>query len=218
MTLRGLVRPMEAVSSNEDGISVVEMVVAIMLLVMAAAIYLNMLTSVYVGVNVQQRRSEINDEARAAIAQIDREVRSGSILYPPTESFFAPTCGGYACVPNFSVRVYTQANATTRTPPQQCVQWLIEGRKLLRRSWAPGGASSLGGWRVVAQDIVNRDLSPPVPAFAVDPTPGGRVLEVTLLVNNRFGQAGAPRTVRIDSSIAIRNSGSGDPCTPIPSS
>lgn len=192
------------------------MVVAVMLMAIAAAIYLGALTSVYTGVNRQQRRSEINDEARLAIEQIDREVRSGNILFDPTESFAAPACGGYACVSNFSVRVYTQANATTRTPPQQCVQYLINGTNLLRRAWAPGGGSSLAGWQIIATDIVNRNVSPQVPAFVRDP--GNRVLDVTLLVNNRFGQADAPRTVRIESSIAIRNYGTGDPCSPIPSS
>ncbi len=216
MTLGVLRRRARIVASEEDGISVVEMVIAVMLMAIAASIYLGAMTSVYTGVNRQQRRSEINDEARLAMEQIDREVRSGNILFDPTESFAAPACGGYACVPNFSVRVLTQANATTRTPPEQCVQWLVQGRNLMRRSWAPGAGSSLSGWRIVARDIVNRDLSPAVPAFVRDP--GGRVLDVTLLVNNRLGQADAPRTVRIESSIAIRNYGTGDPCSPIPTS
>ena len=214
--LRIIVRRARTVVSNEDGMSVIEMVVAVMLMVIAASIYLGALTSVYSGVNRQQRRSEINDEARLAIEQIDREVRSGNILFDPAESFAAPTCGGYACVSNFSVRVYTQANATTRTPQQQCVQYLINGTNLLRRAWAPGAGSSLSGWRIVARDIVNRNVNPQVPAFVR--TAGNRILDITLLVNNRFGQADAPRTVRIETSIAIRNYGTGDPCSPIPSS
>jgi type II secretory pathway pseudopilin PulG len=214
MRTRGLYRRTRAIASEENGTSLIEMVVAVMLMAIAASIYLGALTSVYSGVNRQQRRSEINDEARLAIEAMDREVRSGNILFDPTESYSAPTCGSYACVSGFSVRVYTQANATTRTPPVQCVQWLIQGRNLMRRSWAPGGGSSLSGWRIVATDIVNRDVSPTVPAFVRDST--GRTLNVTLLVNNRFGQVEAPRTVRIESSMTIRNYGTGDPCSPIP--
>jgi type II secretory pathway pseudopilin PulG len=225
-------RHLKRISSNEDGISVVEMVVAVMLMVIAASIYLGAMTSVYSGVNLQQRRSEINDEARAAIQQLDREVRSGNFISvsetnpnyrydPATESFAAPACGGYSCEATFSVRIYTQANATTRTPPQQCVQYLITGSKLLRRSWSPSAPYGTGAivenWRTVATDIVNRDVSPTVPAFSME-GPGSRVLNVTLVVNNRLGQADAPRTVRITSSVAMRNYGAGDPCTPIPTS
>ncbi len=228
MMLWTLARRLKRISSNQDGISVIEMVVAVMLMAIVASIYLGAMTSVYTGVNRQQRRSEINDEARAAIEQIDREVRSGSYIAnatgedyrynPTTESFAAPACGGYACVANFSVRIYTQANATTRIPPQQCVQYLITGRKLLRRAWAPGAATSLSGWSTIARDIVNGDVSPTVPPFVMEGGGGSRVLGITFVVNNRFGQSDAPRTVRITSSIAFRNSGAGDPCTPIPTS
>ncbi|HEX8100568.1 MAG TPA: hypothetical protein VF660_10270 [Actinomycetota bacterium] len=206
--------------------TIAELAVAMLLMTIAASIYLGTMTSVYTGVNRQQRRSEINDQARAAVEQIDREVRSGNFILdsgtgnyrynPATDVFAAPTCGGYACAANFSFRVYTQANATTRTPATQCVQYLITGQKLLRRSWASGSPTS-SGWQTVATDIVNRDLTPAVPAFAMDTT-GSRTLNVTLLVNNRLGKSDAPRSVRIETSIAMRNYGSGDPCTPIPTS
>jgi type II secretory pathway pseudopilin PulG len=230
MTIRPVCRWVRFASHREDGMTIAELAVAMMLLMIAATIFLGTMTSVYTGVNRQQRRSEINDEARAAIEQIDREVRSGSYienpstqasdyLYDPTsESFAAPTCGGHACEAGFSVRVYTQANATTRTPPVQCVQYLVTGQKLLRRAWAPGASSSLEGWRTIATDIVNRNVAPSVPVFAMDGSSGTRVLAIRLLVNNRFGQADAPRTVRIESSIAMRNFSAGDPCTPIPTS
>jgi type II secretory pathway component PulJ len=206
MTFRALVRRARTISSDERGISVIEMTVAVMLMAIAAAIYLGALTSVYTGVNRQQRRSEINDEARLAMEQIDREVRSGNLLYGPTDS-------------GFSVRVYTQANAPTRAlmyggvnpSGQECVQWWIDGRNLRRRSWKPNSSPALilSDWRTVARDIVNRDVS--LPAFFTET--GNRVLDVTLVVNNRLGQVDAPRNVRIESSIAIRNTYSGsDPC------
>ncbi len=226
--LWAMCRRVKRISSHEDGISVVEMVVAVMLMAMAASIYLGAMTSVYTGVNRQQRRSEINDEARAAIQQIDREVRSGNFiknpasgtgdyLYDPANESH-PSCGGGTCDPGFSVRVYTQAHATTRTPRQQCVQYRITGQRLERRSWSPappiGTGALLEDWRIVATDIVNRNVSPPVPAFFME-APGSRVLGVIFLVNNRLGQADAPLSVRITSSISMRNVAAGDPC-PIP--
>jgi type II secretory pathway pseudopilin PulG len=212
--------------------TIVELAVAMLLLTIAATIYLGTMTSVYSGVNRQQRRSEINDQARSAMEQIDREVRSGNFILdsttgnyrydPATDVFAAPTCGGYACAANFSFRVYTQANATTRTPATQCVQYLVTAgnqsrpRALLRRSWVSGAATS-SAWQTIATDVVNRDVSPTIPAFAMN-TSGSRTLDVTLVVNNRLGQSDAPRTVRIETSVAMRNYGSNDPCSPIPTS
>ncbi len=227
MTMSRLFRKIRAAGEREDGMTIAELAVAMLLLVIASTVYLGTMTSVYTGVNRQQRRSEINDQARVAVEQFDREVRSGNFIAdangnyrynPATEAFAAPACGGYACESGFSVRVYTQANATTRTPPVQCVQYLVTGQRLLRRAWAPGAATSLNGWQTIATDIVNKDVSPSVPVFSMDGSSGTRVLAITLLVNNRFGQADAPRTVRIESSIAMRNFSAGDPCTPIPAS
>jgi type II secretory pathway component PulJ len=227
MRIRRVFGQLRGIGRDEAGMTVAELAVAMLLLVIASTVYLGTMTSVYTGVNRQQRRSEINDEARAAVQQFDREVRSGAFIAnaggnyiydPATEAFGAPACGGYACEPGFSVRVYTQANATTRTPPLQCVQYLVTGQRLLRRAWAPGGGTSLAGWTTIATDIVNKNVTPAVPVFAMDGSSGTRVLGVTLLVNNRLGQTDAPRTVRIESSIAMRNFGSGNPCSPIPSS
>jgi prepilin-type N-terminal cleavage/methylation domain-containing protein len=224
MTARKLIRRIRPLATNESGMTMVEMSVAMMLMVIVAVVYLNTLTSVYTGANRQQKRSQINDEARNAVQQIDRAVRSGDILYDPTESVSSPGCGGYACVPNFSLRVYTQYNgslagsasapATMDASGHQCVQYLINNRTLLRRTWTPVTRASVSGWRTIATDIVNQDVSPQVPAFARET--GNRILDVTFVLNNRLGQADAPRTVRVETSIAIRNYGSGDPCTPIP--
>ena len=203
-------------ATGEAGMTLVELAVSMAVMAMAATIFITVLWSVQTGVARQQQRSITNDQARLGLQQMDREIRSGNLMYSPAESFATPTCGGYACVPGFSVRVYTQANAPTRTPPFQCVQWIIQNRRLMRRAWEPGATASLGGWRVVAEGIVNRDLVPTVPAFAIDPTSGGRVLDITLMVNSALGSQQPPPTIRVNTSIAIRNQGSGDPCSPVP--
>jgi prepilin-type N-terminal cleavage/methylation domain-containing protein len=204
-------------SQSEAGMTLPELLVSMTLMGIIATMFISVLMSIQQGVTRQQHRSEMNDQARLAVEQMDREIRSGNILYDPAAETSA-ACGGYICDPNYSLRVYTQANAPTRTPPNQCVQWLIQNRRLLRRAWAPGAGMSLSGWRVVAEGIVNRDVTPAVPAFSLDPTLGGNVLEITLLVNSRFGMPDAPRTIRINTSIAIRNSATGDQCSPIPAS
>ncbi len=217
MSIGTVGRSLKQRSQSEQGMTLTELLVSMALMGVVATMFVSVLMSIQQGVTRQQHRSEMNDQARLAVEQMDREIRSGNFLYDPATETSA-ACGGYVCDPNYSLRVYTQANAPTRTPPNQCVQWLIQDRKLLRRAWASGAGTSLSGWRVVATGIVNRDVIPAVPAFTLDPTVGGKVLEITLLVNSRLGMPDAPRTIRINTSLAIRNSATGDPCSPIPAS
>lgn len=211
-----IVGRLRAIDRDQRGMTLVELMVTVALMAVVATIFTSVLLSIQESVIRQQARSEINDQARLALEQMDREIRSGNVLYDPAAEPNA-TCAGKDCDPFFSLRVYTQANAPTRTPPQQCVQWVIDGRQLFRRAWDVGAASSLSGWRMVAEGIVNREPSVNVPAFTL-PSSGSKVLDIKLMLNSRFGSANAPRTVPMETSIAIRNEGTGDPCTPIPSS
>lgn len=210
-----LANRLRVVDRDQRGMTLTELMVSVAMMVIVATIFTTVLLSIQQAVVRQQARSEINDQARLAIEQMDREIRSGSVLYDPAAEA-SETCAGKSCAPSYSLRVYTQANAPTRTPPQQCVQWVIDGRQLFRRAWGAGDTTSLSGWRMVADGVVNRDLVPAVPAFAMDPTPGSKVLNITLMLNSRFGAQGAPPSVLMNTSIAIRNTGTGDPCSPIP--
>jgi prepilin-type N-terminal cleavage/methylation domain-containing protein len=200
---------------DQRGMSLVELMVSVALMSVVAIIFSTVLLSIQQAVIRQQARSEINDQARLALEQMDREIRSGNVLYDPEDESSA-TCAGKDCEPFYSLRVYTQANAPTRIPPQQCVQWVIDDQQLFRRAWDVGAVSSLSGWRMVAEGIVNREPTVSVPAFSL-PSEESKVLNITLMLNSRFGGKDVPRTVRMETSIAIRNAGTGDPCTPIPS-
>ncbi len=193
--------------------TLVELMVSVALMMVVATIFTTMLLSIQRSVIQQQARSEMNDEARLALQQMDREIRSGNYLYDPL-SEAAGLCAGKDCAPSYSLRVHTQANAPTRTPPEQCVQWVIDDQQLFRRAWAPGATESLAGWRMGAEGIVNREPSVDVPAFSVDTS--GKVLDITLIMNSRFGSPDASRNVRMNTSIAIRNPATAGPCSPIP--
>ena len=215
MTIGSLPRLMRTARRDERGMTLVELMVSVALMMIVATIFTTVLLSIQKAVMRQQARSEMNDQARLGLQQMDREIRSGNYIYDPTENL--GTCAGKNCAPGYSLRVFTQANAPTRTPPEQCVQWVIDGRQLFRRAWAPGESTSLGGWRMVAEGIVNRDIPPPggpVPAFSRDLS--GRVLDITLMLNSRLGSADAPKTVRMNTSIAIRNPATAGPCDPVP--
>jgi len=196
--------------AREEGVTLPELMIALSVMMVVAGIFLTAVVTVQTNVARQERRSDNNDQARLAIEQLDREVRSGNVIYnPATEA-----------LPYYSFRVFTQSNANTSTPPFRCVQWVIAGRELLRRQWPPGQPELASGWRIVAEHIVNRDLTPTEPAFNLDPevSKGGRTVNVKLAVNGNL--TNEPRaTIRIQTALTGRNTSLGfssDVCADLP--
>jgi type II secretory pathway pseudopilin PulG len=122
--------------AQEGGMTLAELMITLSLLLVTTAAFLTVLQSVQTGVIRQQERSMTNDAARLAIQRLDREIRSGNVLYDPAGEALA----------SYSMRIYTQANAPTRNPAFQCVQWKIEDQQLLRRSWPSGRPEEVSGW------------------------------------------------------------------------
>ena len=196
-----------ALSGDQRGFTLAELMIVVMMLLVVTGTFLTILESVNGAIVRQQARSDTNDQLRAAVQQLDREIRSGNILYDPA----------LETVP-YSLRVYTQANAPTRDVPFQCVQWKIEDRQLLRRFWPPENPGDVSDWRLLADHIVNEDVGTPAFDLDGDPNKAGRTLDVTLLANADF-DTGRSRTVRIQTSLTGRNTSLGYPttlCDPAP--
>jgi hypothetical protein len=75
-------------------------------------------------------------------------------------------------------------------------------------------------WRTVAEGIVNYDVSPQIPTFAIEPDPyrGNRMVRVVLLVNNEYDER-PNQTVRIQAGVTGRNTSYGyltGRCSPTP--
>lgn len=195
---------------EQAGVSLPELTIAASVMLVVAGAFLAVVVSLQSGLIRQERRSTNNDQARLAVQQLDREIRSGNVLYnPATETD-----------PFYTLRVYTQANAPTRTPSFQCVQWLIEGDQLKRRSWPPNQPELATGWRVIADGIVNRTLGEQ--AFQLDPEPskGGRTVMINLTVNGDLADDPSA-TIRIQTSLTGRNTSLGfssDVCADLPAS
>ena len=198
--------------------TIVETIVTIGILGVVLAMFFSVLTTMQTAAARQDGRVRRNDEARLALAQLDREIRSGDVLYDPsTESNVAGDIE-----PNMSLRIYTQADAPSRG--YQCAQWRVTNNTMQARWWDkddPEG--TVTDWWTVARNVVNRSLSPAVPAFELDDTTayGNRNMKIRLLVDDPTDH-GEPMEVAM--SITGRNTqsflahgGQADVCTTVPS-
>ncbi len=204
---------------SEEGMTLVELTVSMSMLTIVSVIFLSALVSVQRGVERQTDRTVTNDQIRLALQQLDHEIRSGNLLYDPQNE----TDPLNDIAPSMSLRIYTQANADIRNPGNQCVQWRItDTGELQSRRWATNWqddpATLVTNFRVVAEDVVNRDASVNVKAFTLDPDPakGGRTIVVSLVVN---ANAKSGQNVTITQSVTGRNTEYGFPsnvCADIP--
>ncbi len=203
-----LVRRMRERLGDERGVTLPELLVATVIMGIVMVVFGTTLASVQMGIVRQDNLSRSNDQARLAMQQLDREIRSGNVLYDPA----------IETVPFYTLRVYTQSNADTRNG-FTCVLWQLNDEgEMLTRTWPPNQPGSASDWRVVATGIVNKELG--VPAFALDPDPlkGDRTLNVTLRVNEDLENR-PTQTIEISESLTGRNTSYGYPasvCSTLP--
>jgi prepilin-type N-terminal cleavage/methylation domain-containing protein len=200
---------------DERGFTLVEMTISLMLMLVVTTIFITVMVSVQRAVARDSGRSLSNDQARLAVQELDREIRSGNVLYDPS----LENDPGHGVYPNMSLRIYTQSNAETRNPGNQCVQWRILNDQLQRRAWGVDWQNdgSVTDWRIVADNIKNND-APTVPAFTQDASPnfGGRIINITIVAN---ADPATGRNVVIKDSLTGRNTEYGYPnniCSVIP--
>jgi prepilin-type N-terminal cleavage/methylation domain-containing protein len=210
-TVRALRR--RASRRDQRGFTTVELLVAMGIMGLLLGLVGSLMISGQNSVVREQLRDQTLSDARQAMANFDREIRSGSLLYnPASENTASPLCGGYACSAGTSLRVYTQSNATTRpVSTGVCDQWTISGGQLLWRYWVPGATSSVDGWHVIATGLLTSSPTPSQLTLS-----GTRTISIQLKLNANSTDTRS-QTVYMQSAISIRNYALGDPCTPIPS-
>jgi prepilin-type N-terminal cleavage/methylation domain-containing protein len=207
----------------EEGMTLTELSITMMILGIVLATILSVLFSVQRGFGRQQDRSVNNDQARLAVEELDREIRSGNLLYDPQSAVLSENPTGDPS--GMQLVIYTQTNATTRNPGNRCVQWKITNAasqtpdQLQRRDWSSlDPLGSVSPWRVIAEDVVNNDPAKngrgaAVPAFTLDHSQssfGDRNIKVDILVNHNPNSG---RTVEIVDSVTGRNTEFGYPNT-----
>ncbi len=192
--------------------TLVELVVAMGILSIVMLVLTTTLSSIQRAVVEEDVRIRLNDQARLAMQSIDRLVRSGNILYDPVDESgndpYSASATGYL------FRIYTQAEQSSGQDAR-CALWLVnDDQQLLYRTWpilAPNGASD---WTIVADGIVNRDLSQP--AFSLDSA--GRTIAVEFHVNPDLARRPQATQV-VEASLTGRNTSFGYPiqlCSELP--
>jgi hypothetical protein len=171
------------------------------ILSIVSLVFTSTLTSVQRAVVREDTRTQLNDKARLAIQTIDRQVRSGNLLYPPS-SEVDPYGGGAG----YMFRIYTQANTPTEGQ-FRCALWLIDDQQRLKyRTWPALQPEDATAWIVITDGVVNRTLGQA--AFAVDTT--NRTAQVTFHVNPNY-TTDAAATQRVTASLTGRNTSFGYP-------
>lgn len=192
---------------GQDGMTLAEVIVAMGVLTIAMTILLSTLTSIQkASVNEDVRSRTING-VRLVLQSIDRQVRSGNLLYPPNAA-------------GYSLLIYTQAYAVQDEAvfgtTSRCAMWVISSQnQLMYGYWEPNDPTPTATWSTVSEGIVNRTLSQA--AFTLDPT--GRTMTVLFLVNSDVTNH-PTATERLQMSVTGRNTSFGYPlavCSTLPS-
>jgi prepilin-type N-terminal cleavage/methylation domain-containing protein len=196
-----------ALPPKDDGFTLVELLITMTIF----GVIIAMVFATYTVIaNVTKRSVESSDavtQARLGLAQIDRQVRSGNVLFDPALESLP-----------MSMRIYTQSNGTDK-----CVQWQVTNRQLRYRSWTPDWQSTgnVTAWRTVAYDIDNdTSVSTTERPFTLEGSTtqyGSRLVDVTLYT--RATTAPVNQRVLVSSSLSGRNTIYGYDagiCTPVP--
>ena len=210
MTMGALERIRSHRLHDEEGITLVEVLVATAILGIVMLVFTSTLASMQQAVVAEDVRTRLSDQARLALADIDRQVRSGNLLYDPDEETgsvepFGVTAAGYM------FRVYTQTKYRAADEPR-CALWLVDDQeRLLYRYWPVLDPDQATDSRVVAEHVVNRDTG--VPAFVLDAM--GRTVTASIQANaDIVHDPSATQTFEV--SLTGRNTSFGYPTTSAP--
>ncbi len=205
-------------SSEDRGLTLVEVLVSMFVFSIATVIVYQGLIGVGRYTRDVQGSADANFEVRQAVAQIDRQVRSGNVLYSPSQET-GGGCTGNGADAGTCMRVYTQANGTER-----CVQWQVladpadPAHAMLRsRSWSPRWQTDgqFSAWTTQARGLVLAPSAYPFKLAGATSASSSRYLQVRFEADDARREAPTVQT----SSVSGRNTNygyDGGLCSPAP--
>jgi prepilin-type N-terminal cleavage/methylation domain-containing protein len=209
---------------DDQGLTLIELLITMAIFSVAMVLVTTAVIKVQRYASDTQGSASANGQLSAALADIDKQVRSGNVLYTPANETIPSSCAPFptgSTNAGTCMRVFTQANGV-----QRCVQWQLivdpvnATRSILRsRSWSPtwetDGATT--GWVTKARELVRTPSSAPFELQGNAGAASSRYLQV------RFEAIDARRKgpAVLTSFLAGRNTNYGYDaglCSPVPPS
>lgn len=206
---------------QESGFTLVELLITMVVFGLAMTMVTKAVGKVERFAGDAQGSADANSEVRLALDDIDRQVRSGNVLYSPANETTPSSCTATGTDAGTCMRVYTQANGV-----QRCVQWQVlpdpakPTTSIIRsRSWSTTWQTdgSYTAWATKARGLL---LTPSVAPFTLQ---GAVTSSSSRYLSVRF-EAKDPRrpgAVVLTSALAGRNTNYGFDaglCSPVPPS
>lgn len=201
------------------GFTLIELLITMIVFGLAMTLITSAVIKVQRFAGDAQGSADANSELRMALADIDKQVRSGNVLYSPANETTPSTCTASGTDAGTCMRVYTQANGLER-----CVQWQVvadpanPSRNLLRsRSWSTSWQSdgNYTAWVVKARNLVAAPSAAPFSLQGASTSNSSRYLQVRFeAVDPR-----RPGSAVLTSALAGRNTNYGYDaglCSPVP--
>ncbi|MDC7120797.1 type II secretion system GspH family protein [Cellulomonas fimi] len=211
---------LRARDARDAGMTLVEMLVSMIVFGLAMVMVASATILVMRTTDEARQSAATVTELRQAVAVIDRQVRSGNVLFSPAnEPGFVASCQAVGSNAGTCMRIFTQSNGN-----EKCVQWQIldDGSgtglaELRMRSWAVdwqlGGAVS--DWSTVARDLRLTTAPAPFTLLGAATPYKERALQLHVVgVDERSG-----KDVPVDTTLTGRNTSYGydsGQCTPVP--
>ncbi|MDP9181277.1 MAG: prepilin-type N-terminal cleavage/methylation domain-containing protein [Actinomycetota bacterium] len=203
----------------ESGFTLIELLVTMIVFGLAMTMVTKAVSKVEHFAGDAQGSADANGEVRLALDDIDRQVRSGNVLYSPANETTPSSCSASGTDAGTCMRVYTQANGV-----QRCVQWQVLAdpskptTSIIRsRSWSPTWQTDgiTTEWATKARGLL---LTPSTVPFTLQ---GAVTSSSSRYLSVRF-EAKDPRrpgAVVLTSALSGRNTNYGYDaglCSPVP--
>lgn len=183
--------------ARDEGLSLTELVITMVVASVVGTMAVLGVTTLMRQQASVEARQQAQQQAQLAVDQIASQVRSGNVLYQPSETQTA-----------WSLLLYTQANGE-----QRCVEWELnrDSGQLLSRSWTPTwnvngfiDEGEVTDWRLISSNLINGSLSPTIAPFSVPTNEpfGERLLSIDLRVGVDDNQ---PAGLAVGTSVTGRN-------------
>lgn len=145
---------------RDDGMTLMELMVVMSIFSFLMVLVFGVMIQVMYMSKDNMGRVSSAENARLGLSQIDRQVRSGSVILDPADE----PASHSGVDPFYSLRIFTQEGGTPK-----CAQWRVidadgDGTGVLEyREWSPDYPviSDVTDWGVVAHQLVVTDLDNP---------------------------------------------------------